>query len=147
MRKIFAAGLLTFLLNAGASFGQQQYAQALTELEEKHQTCLDNEPDVMNCSKTYYKQVDSLLNVVYKSIKTNMSAEQKEGLKEAQMLWLKKRDAYFLTVPKEAKEEAEDLSPAYVAAITWEKKAQFVSDRIIELLSLEPAEIKEEAGE
>ena len=55
------------------------YAQTQVELNQE--------------SKTDFEIADAELNKVYKKLRANMSDDEKQRLKEVQLLWLKYRDA------------------------------------------------------
>ena len=60
---------------------------------------------MLNCSRAYYSQMDSLLNVVYNNIRRPLDLAEKSALKQEQIKWLHKRDAYFKKIDKEYAEE------------------------------------------
>ena len=77
--------LLAFLLAAGAAFGQGA----------KKAPCSDaNSQAEMNiCAGKEYKAADATLNRVYQQLVAMLESAEKDQLKEAQIAWIKYRDA------------------------------------------------------
>lgn len=84
---------IIFTLNCNS-----QTLKTIDEIEKSHQKCLDEGDYMKGCSINYYKEADSLLNVVYKNLKNKLNPEEQIKLKKEQLEWLKKRDNYFQKV-------------------------------------------------
>ena len=107
----------------------------ISEINKDEQSCKDTGANnFFNCSQKVYKQADSLLNVVYKGLKAQMSLTEFDQLKEEQKQWLKKRDANALEIDKEASHSLQQSGNEASAALAIRRKTSFIEDRIIELL-------------
>lgn len=105
-------------------------------LTERHQKCLDSGIDMLNCSKNFYLQMDSILNVVYNKLRRNLNPKEKEVLKKEQLSWLKDRDIFFKKQNIEFEKKfngGEWGSDMYM--ITYQNDAEFVKKRVIFLMS------------
>lgn len=92
--------------------GFSQTAKTIDSLESQHQSCLDKGEFMLGCTERFYFQMDSLLNVLYKKLRSKCDSIQKENLKDEQLQWISKRDKQFREnqkqVHKEAKEKGYD---------------------------------------
>ncbi|MEO5776524.1 MAG: lysozyme inhibitor LprI family protein [Flavobacterium sp.] len=86
------------------------------------------------CSYGYLHKSDSLLNVVYNKVKLKLNSTQKAKLKKEQLAWLKKRDAYFDKVIKSTLNGEEGLIGDDLRMVIADKEADFVFDRVEELI-------------
>ena len=90
---------------------------------------------MLGCSKRYYLQADSLLNVAYSQLRSKMNATEKEALKEEQLIWLKKRDNYFRQQNEKFRRKFKEGEwGSDMAMITYSEQADFVKERVVELL-------------
>lgn len=93
---------------------------------------------MLGCTERFYFQMDSLLNVLYKKLRSKCDSIQKENLKDEQLQWISKRDKQFREnqkqVHKEAKEKGYD-GWEIETMILIDKNAMFVKERVIELLN------------
>jgi len=121
--------------------GFAQTLKTIDSLETQHQTCLDKGEYMLGCSKTFYSQMDSLLNVQYKKLRSKCDSIQKEYLKDEQLEWLSNRDKQFSQtqkqVNKEAKKNGYDGGQDETMILT-DKNAMFVKQRVIELIKATP---------
>ena len=85
---------LYFLLLSTTVFSQE-FKQNLESIKTDYQICLNKGKVMYNCSLSYYKKSDSLLNVVYNYIRKDMTVLEKNKLKQEQLIWLKERDHSF----------------------------------------------------
>lgn len=81
---------ITLTLNCSS-----QTLKTIDEIERSHQECLDRGDYMKGCSIKYYNESDSLLNIVYKNLKSKLNTEEQIKLKKEQLKWLKNRDNYF----------------------------------------------------
>jgi len=88
----------------------------------------------IDCSQKLYNQADSILNVVYNSLKAQMAPTAFAQLKTEQKQWLKKRDANALELGKQARYNRGQADNEASAALAIRQKASFIEDRIMELL-------------
>lgn len=87
-----AVAILLSLLSASAG------AQSIPDIDRVaaiHQECLDEGKDMKGCARSYYLQMDSMLNVVYKKLRASLNTSQQAALKQEQLQWLKARDRYL----------------------------------------------------
>ena len=93
---------------------------------------------MLGCSERFYFQMDSLLNIQYKKLRSKCDSVQKINLKDDQIKWLAVRDKQFKynkqQVNKEAKESGYDGGQDEKMILT-DKNAMFVKDRVVELLN------------
>jgi len=118
--------------------GFSQTAKTIDSLESQHQSCLDKGQFMLGCTERFYFQMDSLLNLLYKKLRSKCDSIQKENLKDEQLQWLSKRDEQFKEnqkqVHKEAKEKGYDGGEIETMILT-DKNAMFVKERVLELLN------------
>ena len=100
--------------------------------ENKYQECLDKGINMLGCTQLFYKQSDSLLNVVYKKIYSRLDSKRKAKLKSSQLIWLKKRDAEFKSF--EAEKSDPSLGVEDNKMVVLDKKAIYVLDRVYFLI-------------
>ena len=123
---------LLFLISLSA---YSQKNETIQKLDKELQKCLDDtQNNMLNCTRVYYNQIDDLLNVTYKKIRTLLTKSEQEKLKNKQLAWLKKRDKYFKKVKAETAKKLDDenQSQDYQMICTHEN-ALFVKDRVLEL--------------
>ena len=121
--------------------GQSQTATTIEAMESKYQSCLDKGKDMLACSKAYYRQMDSMLNVVYNKLRSTLDSSQKAQLKREQLQWLAKRDNYFQKTKIDFKKnhqgvdaDGEDFGAQDEAMIMFDKNAAFVQERVLVLI-------------
>lgn len=118
--------------------GFSQTAKTIDSLESQYQACLDKGEFMLGCSERFYLQMDSLLNVQYKKLRSKCDSMQKENLKDEQLQWLSKRDKQFREnqkqVHKEAKEKGYDGGEIETMILT-DKNAMFIKKRVIEIIN------------
>ncbi|QBZ96960.1 hypothetical protein GS03_00445 [Flavobacterium sangjuense] len=115
-------------------FCQSQTIKTLNKIKTDHQSCLDKGDYMLGCSLDYYKKTDSLLNVVYNKIRLKLNTTEKRKFKNEQLGWLKKKDSYFRKVEKNTKNEVGDIIGSDLRMIITDKEADFVFDRVEELI-------------
>lgn len=126
---------ITFILLIVCMVGRTQTVKTVEDMAIKHQACLDSEIDMLGCSKSFYLQMDSMLNVVYHQLRATLGEKQKQALKNQQFKWIKKRDTYFnkqdntLQKKYEKGEWGRDME-----MITYDDKANFIKERVIVLI-------------
>ncbi|UAY52965.1 lysozyme inhibitor LprI family protein [Ferruginibacter albus] len=132
---------ITFLFCLTYLAGFSQTIKTIDSLETQYQSCLDQGDRMLRCSETFYYQIDSLLNVRYKKLRSMCDSTQKKNLKSEQLAWLSKRDKQFKSyrqqVYKEAKKGGYNGGEDETMIIT-DKNAQFVKARLIELIKSLP---------
>jgi uncharacterized protein YecT (DUF1311 family) len=115
-----------------------QTLKTIDSLQNQYQQCLDKGEYMLGCSKMFYYQIDSLLNLRYKKLRLTCDSIQKENLKDEQLEWLAKRDKQFIKnqkqTNKEAKKEGYDGGQDERMILT-DTNAMFVKQRVIELVN------------
>lgn len=125
--------VVTFcILHNTASAQKQITAQLLNHIDSLHQACFDSGGNMWNCSNDFYNQMDSLLNVVYRSIKGKLTPEAFQMLKQEQLKWISKRDIVYSKANKENIKDGLGITDASMAALNT--KAEFVKERTLYLL-------------
>jgi len=109
-----------------------QSINTMDSLENSYQSCLDRGQHMLNCSKVYYQQMDSMLNMVYKDLRKKMTPADASQLKNSQIQWLKQRDKYFGNIVLEPEEKS--LGKDDQEMVILDKKSEFVRDRVLELM-------------
>jgi uncharacterized protein YecT (DUF1311 family) len=123
--------IVLFLVLLGSkSFGQTTIT--IDSLEESYQACLDKGINMLGCSKRYYNQMDSMLNLVYRKLCKKISPSQGSKLKSEQLKWLSTRDQYFKNIPLDEEEKALQGEDRKMLVIS--KKADFVKERVLGLI-------------
>lgn len=122
---IYITSLLTL------SLFSQDFKTSLEKIENKNQNCLDKGRFMYNCSLKFYKQADSLLNVVYRHIRKDMVLSEKENLKKEQLAWLKEREKQFNKINNQNTEFGNGLDDL---TIKKDKKAKIVNYRTAYLI-------------
>ncbi len=131
--------ILIFLFGSLTSFSQT--TKTIDSLETRCQVCLDKGEFMLGCSKSFYSQMDSLLNLEYKMLRSKCDKIQKGNLKDEQLEWLSKRDLQFKKnqqqVHKEAVEKEYSGGQDETMFLT-EQNASFVKERVIALSNSTP---------
>jgi len=114
---------------------QAQVLEELTDIDKKYKACLDKGTNMLDCARVYYSHMDSLLNVAYNKLRKPLNQTGKVALKNEQIKWLGKRDAYFKKIDKEyAAENSNGFAGNDSKMIAIDEKARFVRKRVEELI-------------
>jgi len=133
--------IVIYLFIGSPNFSLAQPNVVLKTLQDKYQKCLDQGANMVSCSLKYYEQMDSLLNVQYKILRSKCDSIQKANLKDEQLSWLKNRDMAFKLNKKKSKEE---LNTNGISGgqdeqmLVHDKNAEYVKQRVIELSKASP---------
>jgi uncharacterized protein YecT (DUF1311 family) len=118
-----------------------QTKETVDSLETQYQACLDKGQFMLGCSEAFYFQMDSLLNLEYKKLRSKCDSIQKENLKDEQLQWLSKRDKQFKQNQqqehKNAKEGGYDGGQDETMMLT-DDNAKFVKERVLKLIDSTP---------
>jgi hypothetical protein len=95
---------------------------------------LDQDENLAACSVAYYDKTNELFDKVFRNVRAKLNSEQKSKLKEGQLLWLNKKNAYFNKVFNDAREELGTDEGDDFRTMVNAKKADFVNERILELI-------------
>jgi uncharacterized protein YecT (DUF1311 family) len=113
-----------------------QTIKTIDSMSIAFQKRLDTGVEMLKCTKEFYFQMDSMLNIVYNKLRTKLNTTEKDILKKEQLTWLKKRDAYF---KKENKKFLQKFNSnewgSDMYMIIYEEEAEFVKGRTIVLLN------------
>lgn len=110
---------------------KSQTLKIITAIESSYHNCLDEGDDMRGCSIEYYKQADSLLNVVYRKLRLKFNNQDQLKLKKEQLEWLKYRDKYFEKIYSQTKKERNFIEGSSdFDMIVIDKKADFVLERV-----------------
>ncbi len=117
----------------GKLFGQNLFT--LDSLAKVKQACLDSGVRMPYCSYSYLKQMDSLLNLVYKGYQKLLSPAQRDLLRQEELRWLKKLKAVADTAYKEYEDNIKsgEWGPD-MRIIRYGTEAAFIADRVRELI-------------
>lgn len=121
--------------------GSAQTEKTIDSLQNQYQNCLNKGERMLECTKKFYFQIDSMLNVVYFKQYSTLNKYQKAKFKTEQKDWLIKRDAYFKKTLKKFKIKNPDISP-YGPALgaqddsmfMYDDNAKFVMSRVLVLI-------------
>lgn len=133
--------IFSFVVTFCCLTGFAQTRETINELEQRYQTCLDKGDYMLGCSQTFYNQMDSLLNVRYKKLRSLCDDKQKKLLKNEQLEWLSKRDKQFIINKKQVSKEGygggrdEEMS-------LIDRNTDYVKQRVIELIDSSPDKYK-----
>ncbi|MDE1191139.1 MAG: hypothetical protein PW786_03245 [Arachidicoccus sp.] len=105
-----------------------QLHKTIDSLQAIEQNCLDSGMHMENCSCEFSHEMDSILNIVYSNVRTNLNTQQKEAFKQEELIWLKKREINHEESRKESIKEG--LHGSDVGMIACNDDAEFVIDRI-----------------
>ncbi len=123
--------LLLFICNIT---GFSQTMEDVEALKEEHQECLDLGENLVDCSVTYNDKTNALFDKVFRRVRERSTPTEKKVLKDNQFLWLKKKTTYFDKVYKNAAAELGTEEGDDFRMMVNAKKADFVNERIIELI-------------
>jgi len=118
-----------FLIMGKFSFSQT--ASTINKLDDAYQNCLDQGVDMVGCSTHYYKQMDSMLNIVYKKVREKNDSSGRAALKSSQLKWLSDRDKHFKQIDNEP---SDGIGGEDKEMIAVDKKTQYVRVRVLELI-------------
>ena len=109
MKPLIFTSLLFFILLC-------TYAQSevIAEMESDHKVCLQIKPDSIACSRNYFFQTDSMLDIIFNKVKTEIPSDEQMQLMKEQLSWAGKKNAYF---------SKQDINFAYnIKEGTWKKE-------------------------
>ncbi|PSK91542.1 lysozyme inhibitor LprI family protein [Taibaiella chishuiensis] len=117
--------------------GSAQTLQTIRDIEAVTQRHLDEGINMLGYTSGLYMQMDSLLNLVYKQLKQQLSPAGAAQLKQEQRQWLRQRDRHFQQLYSEtAKESGTERSAwgeiEYLGI--YYAEAVFVKERVIQLI-------------
>ena len=126
MKKIILIG---FLFVSYAAFSQTK--ETIDRMDSSEQSCLDSGVYMLGCADTYYAEMDSMLNLVYKKLRMKCDSSQRAALKAEQLKWLSDRDKYFKKVRTQS---FGDMTGQDKEMAITDKYAQFVRERVLVLI-------------
>jgi uncharacterized protein YecT (DUF1311 family) len=128
--------LLLLCLNLVA----QNKQAAIDSLENQYQRCLSKGQYMYGCALEYYRQLDSMLDLVYRQLYSRLDTSRRQRLAVQQIQWKEKKDAYFkLLDTRVEKLHKKTLAGLDDRAIATDHKAAYIKDRVTELISRYPS--------
>ena len=103
---------------------------AVVKLDEVYEDCLAGK-DMYACAVTYYDSMDSLLNVVYKKLRSKLDDDEKAKLKTDEIKWIKEKEKKF----KEINDNIDPEGGRDELLFAKDKKTKFIRDRVIYLIN------------
>lgn len=142
MYKLFLTCCLLLFAPAGMYAqpgGANEYRDVVARLDARYHACLDAGVNMAACAREFYFGMDSMLNVVYRALRSTLDTNDKTALKKEQIGWLKKRDAYFSGQERIFRENMEtgEWGPDMIM-ITYGNEADFVKERVLMLIERIP---------
>lgn len=128
---------LTYKRVKSRTFSQK--FKIVDSLESKYQSCLDKGQAMPGCANSFYGQMDSLLNLQYRKLISQMGTAEGARLKNEQRQWIAERDKHFVLLKQQVHKEAVDNGFAGgqdEQMILTERKASYVKHRVVELLTM-----------
>jgi uncharacterized protein YecT (DUF1311 family) len=122
--------LLTFIVLNTLVLHGQNFIKEIERLTKANQECLDKGQFMASCERSYYVQMDSMLNIVYRHIRKPMNEDQKLEMKKSQLIWLKQRDKEFNRIDRENDGGGQDA-----VMFSYSDKSCYVIDRINYLIA------------
>lgn len=115
--------------------GYAQTATVIDEMEAEHKQCLLVKEDSIVCSRRFFAQMDSMVNVVFNEVKLKASTKEKIALTEEQMSWTKKKGEFYKIQDETFVFNLKDgIWKKDMIRITYRQKADFALKRIRALL-------------
>lgn len=115
------------VLCSTTSLFAQDFKKELEKLSISNQKRLDTGRFMLDTERSYYIQMDSMLNVVYNHIRKSMNENEKSALKKIQLQWLKDRDVRF----KEINQNDYGMGGGQdEAMVKYQKKSVYVIERV-----------------
>jgi len=134
---IFNSFIALFVSNAVMA-QQKVIIDSTVPIEAKELRCLNKGENLPACVDTFYLEIDSMLNIVYKQLMQVLTPDERLALKKEELLWLKKRTVFFKAKDKEYEtmmHSTKHQPYRDIALATLVKKGDFEEDRLIELLN------------
>lgn len=122
--------IITLIGLSSPGFTQSRIDESdIKMIEKRYQSCLNDGSYMLGCSKDFYNEMDSCLNVAYKQLREKLDEPSKAALKREQLNWIKARDLNFEQIDRANLEEGQDGEMFRKA-----EKANFVRDRVLVLV-------------
>jgi len=114
------------------------YKIIVDSLTKVNQKKLDAGVNMLQTEKSYYAQMDSMLNVVYQDLIKSYNKTDAEHLKKEQRQWLMERDTFFSNIQKKYQKESGSLDflPKDYQLIIYGEKTLFVEEKVHTLINL-----------
>ena len=114
-----------------------QTLKTISDLESRHQRCLDEGINMRGCASDYYSNMDSLLNLAYNSLRKQLGEKEKANLKSEELEWIKNRDTHFKKLIKDEEAEAEVKKKDWREMeymMLYDAEASYVKERTVVLI-------------
>lgn len=113
---------------------QAQATQDIAALDAAYKTCMQTGVDSSGCGRTYLRQMDSVLNVVYEKIRVQSSADEKVKLLNDQKSWLGKKSEFYKKQDENFTFHLQDGSwKKDMIWLVYQNKADFLRKRAMQL--------------
>ena len=122
--------LFLIILSFSLVDSKGQNSQTIYSLENKYQSCLDEGKNMLECTKLFYSEIDSLLNKVYKEYYLANKVNQ-NSIKKQQRIWIKKRDLYISKLSYDNTLSKEDNQ-----MVLMDETTQYVKRRVLYFINL-----------
>lgn len=117
-----------------------QSLKDLFKIDDDAQHCADTTLDVIACENLHYYQMDNMLNLTFKKLKTLSKSEDFRIIKAEQIKWLDTRNKQFKKIESEGDC---GVSPDICQALLISKKTSIVRKRVEILIKRYPLPAKE----
>ena len=114
--------------------GFTQTISDVEALKAEHSECLDSGENIIACSVAYYDKTNELFDKVFRRVRERATPTERKILKDNQLLWLKKKTAYFDKVYKDAAAELGTDEGDEFRMMVNAKKADYINQRTLELM-------------
>ncbi len=115
----------------------QMYGQAdvIEDIESVHKSCLQIKFDSVACSRLYFFQLDSMVNIVFAKAKMTVSGDEKIALIKDQLSWAAKKETFYKRQDQNFLYNLQEGAwKKDMIRVTYEEKAEFLLKRIKLLL-------------
>jgi uncharacterized protein YecT (DUF1311 family) len=133
----------TLLLSLSLLMGIETFAQTkrsvIDSLERNYQRCLSKSQYMYGCALEYYREMDSMLDIVYRQLYTKLDTSRRRNLKVEQVLWQERKESYFkLLDTRVEKLRKKTLAGLDDQAIATDQKAAYIKERVTALIKSYP---------
>lgn len=131
MRSLFGTFGFIFLF---ALSGNSQSAQSVSDLELNYKACLKAGEDTSGCGRSYLRQMDSTVTLLYNKVRSGLDSKGKIDLQEEQKSWLTKKSEFYKKQDENFTFHLQDGSwKPNMIWIVYEAKADYLKKRALQL--------------
>ena len=130
--------IVAFIFSCIASIKNKTNAQVqnvIDKLRKAEQACLDKGVHMSNCSYRYLLQMDSLLNIEYKTVYAKLNHDQQIALRKEELAWIKQKNIYFKKEDSKRtnSNSSEGLQGEDLDMTIYDNKASYIQKRILQI--------------